>query len=883
MHILCPHCRNPIEVVKLSTHEEIACPSCGSSFRLESDITTGAATSSLQKIGRFELTSVLGHGAFGTVYKAHDIELDRTVAVKVPRAGNLVGAQELDRFLREARSAGQLRHPSIVTVHEVGQRDGLPYLVSDFVQGVTLTDLLSARRPGYQEAAELVAAVADALQYAHEQGVVHRDVKPSNIMVGDDGKPCVMDFGLAKREAGEITMTVEGQVLGTPAYMAPEQAKGEGHAVDGRADVYSLGVVLYQLLTGELPFRGTPRMLLHQVLHDEPRPPRSLNDRIPRDLETVCLKAMAKEPGRRFRTARDCAADLRRWLNGEPIVARPVATAERLWRWCRRNPRVAGLSAAVLTLLVTVVVVSTAMAVRISKEHADAVAAGDLARLKADDEEVARKLAERHAEDARKAREVADANAKVASEQRKLSLDTLYSVVTEVDQKLRDRPDMLALRQELLKTAMAGLEKVSRTAENATFADRSVGVAFQRMGDIYLAAGKSIEGRKQYQLSLPIFERLMVSDPDEDWNRWNAAISYTTLGDISRQLGEPAEAARAQYLKGLSLREELIAKPRQGGPPPPTGPLLRKQALAISYAKLGSLAEVAGDPAGGRDWYLKALELSRELAAADPKNLQFRQSLAGSCLLVGGVCFSLRDEAGARAYYGQALDLRKQLAAEDPQNVRYQTDVASAYATLGDLDLYLGHAGRALELYETAHAIYEGLAKKDRENPELFSSLATSFYRLGTARLGLKDGSGADRDYRESLRLKERLAKADPASISHKVGIMLAQARCGRHAEAANTAEELAKQGTKDANMLLRAAGGYALAVAGVAHGKSPAEVTPADREQQQRYAEAAISVITQAVAVGYKDVVELELSPDLLPLHAFPAYQELLAKFRAK
>jgi tetratricopeptide (TPR) repeat protein/tRNA A-37 threonylcarbamoyl transferase component Bud32 len=345
MHILCPHCHNPIEVVKINANEEIACPSCGSSFHLETDTTTDPENGAPQKLGRFELMGVLGRGAFGTVYKARDPELDRTVAVKMPRAGNLAGPQELDRFLREARSAAQLRHSSIVTVHEVGQRDGLPYLVSDFVQGVTLADLLSARRPGFREAAELAAAVADALQYAHEQGVVHRDIKPSNIMIGADGRPCVMDFGLAKRETGEITMTVEGQVLGTPAYMSPEQARGEGHVVDGRGDVNSLGVVLYQLLTGELPFRGTQRMLLHQVLHDEPRSPRSLNDRISRDLETVCLKAMAKEPARRYQLARNFADDLRRWLKGEPIQARPVGRVERAVRWVKRRPAAASLLA----------------------------------------------------------------------------------------------------------------------------------------------------------------------------------------------------------------------------------------------------------------------------------------------------------------------------------------------------------------------------------------------------------------------------------------------------------------------------------------------------------------------------------------------------------
>jgi tRNA A-37 threonylcarbamoyl transferase component Bud32 len=383
MHILCPHCHNPIEVVKLSSREEIACPSCGSSFRLETETTTGWQRQAGRKLGRFELLETVGQGAFGTVYKARDPELDRTVAIKVPRAGNLTEGQELDRFLREARSVAQLRHPSIVTVHEVGQHDGVPYLVSDFVAGVTLADLLSARRPSFREAAELVAAVADALQYAHEQGVVHRDVKPSNLMIGTDGRPCVMDFGLARRDAGEITMTVEGQVLGTPAYMSPEQAGGQSHAVDGRSDVYSLGAVLYQLLTGELPFRGTKRMLLHQVLHDDPRPPRRLNDHIPRDLETICLKALAKEPPRRYGSARDLADDLRRWLQGQPIQARPVRRWERAAKWVRRNPALAAMTAVVALTLLAATGVSLGFAIhagqqaeRARQNENDAVAKG---------------------------------------------------------------------------------------------------------------------------------------------------------------------------------------------------------------------------------------------------------------------------------------------------------------------------------------------------------------------------------------------------------------------------------------------------------------------------------------------------------------------------
>ncbi len=340
LHIRCPHCSNPVELLTDTAFESITCVSCGSAFSLVDEREQTREAPTLKSIGRFDLVSRLGMGGFGTVWKARDRELDRTVAIKIPRKGQLA-REEVEQFFREARSAAQLRHPNIVPVHEVGKDGDTIFIVSDLIRGVSMSDWLSGATPNTHESAQLMATVADALNHAHQKGVIHRDLKPSNILLDDDGQPHIMDFGLAKREIGEITMTVDGNILGTPAYMSPEQAAGEAHWTDRRTDIYSLGVVLFRMLTGELPFRGNAQMQIHQRLTEDPPDPRALNKHLPRDICTICLKCLERDPNRRFNNAKELADELRRYLRREPIQSRPISRLERTLRWCKRNPALA--------------------------------------------------------------------------------------------------------------------------------------------------------------------------------------------------------------------------------------------------------------------------------------------------------------------------------------------------------------------------------------------------------------------------------------------------------------------------------------------------------------------------------------------------------------
>jgi serine/threonine-protein kinase len=306
----------------------------------------------LPRIHGYEVQEVLGRGGVGIVYKAWHQRLGRAVALKMLLAGPYAHAEELARFLREAEAVAGLRHANVVQVYDMGDLDGRPYFTMEYVEGGSLAQKLASTPQSADRSAALVATLAEAIEVAHRNGIVHRDLKPANILLTADGTPKVTDFSLARRLEGGGGLTVTGVPLGTPSYMAPEQGRGKGDAIGPATDVYALGAILYELLTGRPPFRAeTAAATLQQVLADDPVPPSRSNPRVPRDLETICLKCLHKEPPRRYSSAAALAEDLHRYTRGEPIAARPAGRRERLARWVRHHPGAAGLLVALAVLV----------------------------------------------------------------------------------------------------------------------------------------------------------------------------------------------------------------------------------------------------------------------------------------------------------------------------------------------------------------------------------------------------------------------------------------------------------------------------------------------------------------------------------------------------
>jgi serine/threonine-protein kinase len=335
----------------------------------------------LPQVPGYQVEAVLGRGGMGVVFKARHLKLNRPIALKMLLAGTYAGPEELARFRREAEAVAALRHPNIVQVHDAGEVTGRPYFTMEYVEGGTLAQRLAARPLLPRDAAELLATLASAVQFAHQSGFLHRDLKPGNILLTPEGTPRITDFGLARAIDAGPHLTRSGDPVGTPSYMAPEQAQGRARDVGPAADLYALGAVLYETLTGRAPFEAqTPVETLRKVIAEEPAPPSRVNAQVPRDLETICLKCLQKSPARRYASAQDLADDLHRFLDGKPVLARPVGMVVRAGKWARRRPTLATLLAVLLVALGTGVVAGLVLWQQANERQAEARHRRDRAR-----------------------------------------------------------------------------------------------------------------------------------------------------------------------------------------------------------------------------------------------------------------------------------------------------------------------------------------------------------------------------------------------------------------------------------------------------------------------------------------------------------------------
>jgi tetratricopeptide (TPR) repeat protein len=809
-----------------------------------------------EMVAGYELLELLGRGAMGVVYKARQPGLKRLVALKMVLAGSHAGAHELARFRAEAEAVARLQHPGIVQLHEVGEHDGVPFFSLEFVDGGSLARKIDSTPQAPRQAAEWVREIALAVGYAHAHGVIHRDLKPANILLTAEGQLKIADFGLARRLDDDQGLSQSGAVMGTPSYMAPEQAEGNKD-VGPPADVYALGAILYELLTGRAPFKGDTLIeTIEQVRTREPVAPAQLQPGVPRDLETICLTCLQKSPGKRYASALALAEDLRRFLDGEPITARPVGRGERLWRWCRRNPRLAVLSGTVVLLLVAWGITSSALAWSLKRQKDET----ERARVEAD-------------ENARAAHDNAARAERSALLARQRHANVVHYVIMlgeRMQQRLRARrmlaggPDAKRLRDDLLDVLRRTLLQMASEMEDREVTSFARAATHQQLGDLLKKLGQGEEALRQYRQGTELVERVVQQQPDNEVARANLGVMLLRLGDMALELNGDAAAARRHYARAHELHEEVSRAP-QGKH---YTPLKCRIMLSHDAVRLGKAELALGDPPAARRHFEEARTARRLWTAAEPASAEAKSYLSEADLLLGTAAWRLGDDTGAADAFERARRACAELAEKYPRDLSFQADLADVLDARGEAELRLGRAADALQSHRQA---LEAVRKAVDQNPDDLSRqmlLALTHERLAQAEKRLKQPE-ADRDAREALRLREELAQTEPNNLTWRAAYLLALARAGKQPEASRGATELAARAAGP-SLLLDAARCHALCAA-------------TDTAQKQRHTDRALRALQAAADQGYADAIVLRTDPDLESLRNEPAFRALLDRLAAK
>ena len=715
--------------------------------KLDSDRTApGAKSIRIPKtpferhFGDYLLLNEIARGGMGIVYRAIQTKLNREVALKMILDGQFAGPDDVRRFHQEAKIAAHLDHPNIVPIYEVGEHAGQSFFSMKLVNGESLSSVVRDQPMPAKRAAELCRLIAEAVEYAHRRGVIHRDLKPANVLLDEAEQPRITDFGLAKRtDAGGLETTATGQIIGTPGYMPPEQALGQPEQIGPHSDVYSLGAILYCLVTGRPPFQSASLMqTLKQVVNDNPVPPRRLNSDVPIDLETVCLKCLSKEPARRYASALEFADDLKRFLTGVPVIARPLSRPQRLWRWCHRNPTIAAMGVALLVLLIAGTAVSSYYAVAASKRAREAEHHFQRARAAVDDYFV------------------------------RVSTNTLLN-----------QPGMQPLQHELLRQALDYYEEFLKDRQADGELEDEYAATHYRIGLITELVEGPAAALVNLQTARTLQETLLDKTPNDVDRLQALGATVTALGRVQFRNAD-VEHARELYLEALAIRTRLHDLKASAE---------SKRELANAYMNLAIIEQDAEDQSGlstAREHYEQAQDIRKQ--ALQGLEISSEERFKLTCDLGKGwfnLAQVLDDRQAIHNAYEHAAKAFEQVIDTEPADQQNRFRLALCFRALGDDHVQNQKFGKAIDDFEKASAEFFMLAVQNPQVDSYAQEYVITELMLGDLHRDIGDFRKASVAYDSALKmllpLFERTRSTSlltaAAQTHHSLGYVLSQQR----------------------------------------------------------------------------------------------------------
>ncbi len=729
-------------------------PSTDATLEAKTKHPKSRARLGLKEISGYEIISELGRGGMGVVYKARQKGIGRFVALK-RILSNDISQNDIVRFRIEAEAVGKIQHPNIVQIYDVGEEKGKPWCALEYLDGGSLHGKLKGEPQPVRKIAETLEPISRALDACHKVGIIHRDIKPANILLASDGTPKVTDFGLAKRLDEDVGQTRSGTILGTPSYMAPEQAEGKVKEIGPAADIYSVGAMMYEMITGRPPLKGeTVIDTLLLVQSTDPLSPSVLIPKVPRDLETICMKCLQKQVEKRYATCGELADDLRRFLDGEPIAARPITPREKAIRWVKKNKIKAVLLGSGAAMFVGMLVGSLVYAKQESDKAQLESSNAALARAKQEESEAKEQEATKRAAAEALGRQIAVESAvKIADQKDKaennysyarLAVDEMLTRVAR--ERLAHQPHMEKIRRDLLLSALNFYQWLRGYKGDDPNLRWETGRAYVRVGDIREALGERAEAEKSYRTALEYLEGLVKQFPDNPLYKRELASTLNNLGNLLQRFNDFA-AAQAALQHSAELRQQLDQWNRSAAPFGVPASL-----VGLGFSADNALSTVAS-----------AL-ISREDADSTLDLAQINNNL-------GTFAYNRNQLKEAEGYFRKALDAYDRLTTKHPKVDQYRFDQAKSFDNLGELLAKLGKQKEAKTALENAREnllqLIEAIKKGEVSSPEYRQELAKCYDHLGNL-IRDTDPPRAQKLHQNSLALRVKLVEDFPDMLDYR-------------------------------------------------------------------------------------------------------------------